>query len=59
MNLSSIEVTGTKIQRGDSLRLISSKPENPNTVTNIAQRIGTIEYEVLTSLRDNIRRRVV
>ncbi|HEX2792419.1 MAG TPA: alanine racemase [Candidatus Paceibacterota bacterium] len=57
MNMTTLDITGAGgVAQGDRVIAISRTPEHPNSVANIAERIGTIPYEVLVHVPPHLRR---
>lgn len=59
MNLSSLEIGNNEVKIGDTVKLISSNPDNPNSIINLAGLMGTISYELLVKIQANIRRYII
>ncbi len=59
MNLSSLEIKNNDVKIGDTVKLISSNPDDPNSVANLAGLMGTISYELLVKIQANIRRFII
>jgi len=59
MNLTCIAVGSLPVNVGDTVEVISSHPQDPNSVEAIAKIQGTIVYEVLVRLQASIRREIV
>ena len=62
MNLTCLEVDikyRDIIKIGDKVEIISCNKESRNSAENLAKEEGTIVYETLSRLRDNIRRKVI
>ncbi|NCD01253.1 alanine racemase [bacterium] len=62
MNLSCLELDVSlkdKVNIGDKVEIISLNKNEYNSVNNLAKEEGTIDYEIITRLRGNIRREVV
>ncbi len=59
MNLSMCSLEEVDVQVGDRIKIISSNPEDLNSVYRIANLNETITYEVLVKLAESIRRVVV
>lgn len=58
MNLTTLDLTGTKATRWSKVEVISSNSEDKNSIDNIAKTCGTIPYVILVKL-DVATRRVV
>lgn len=57
MNMSTLDITDApEVARGDVVIALSRTAEHPNSVANIAARIGTIPYEVLVHVPPHLRR---
>jgi alanine racemase len=52
MDMTILDVTGSKASEGDEVLVFS--PDHP--VTEMAQILGTIPYEVLTSIPSRVKR---
>src|SRR5690606_10073075 len=52
MDMTMVDVTGIPVQEGDEAIVFG--PELP--IENVAQRIGTIPYEILTNTSERVRR---
>src|SRR5690606_9218755 len=52
MDMTMVDVTGIPVQEGDEAIIFG--PEFP--IENVAQRIGTIPYEILTNTSERVRR---
>lgn len=59
MNLSSLEIKNNEVKIGDKVKLISSNPDEPNSVVKLAGLMGTISYELLVKIQANIRRYII
>lgn len=57
MNLTMIDITGIKsVKIGDEVVIIGRQGREQITADDIAEKIGTISYEVLTRLRENLNK---
>ena len=52
------ESLGEEVANGDEVVLIGSQGADQITATEIAQRLGTIAYEILTGISSRVPRRV-
>lgn len=52
MDLSMIDVTGLEVQEGDSVEIFGQNI----SVIDVAERISTIPYEILTSISPRVKR---
>lgn len=52
MDMTMIDITGISAQEGDQVIIFDSE----NTVNDMAKAIGTIPYEILTSISDRVKR---
>lgn len=60
MNISTIDVSGTHgVKIGDEVTVISGDQTDSNSITHIAQTIGTISYEVAVKIDRQLKREVV
>lgn len=59
MNLTIIDTLDTKPKLFDSIEVISSNSEDPNSIVNIAKSSQTIPYVILIHLHPSIRRQIV
>ena len=60
MNITSIDVSSVPHANvGDPVVVISSNPNDPNSVENISKACGTIPYEVLVRIPQHLRRTIV
>jgi len=59
MNLSCLDINHHEAHLGDLVQIVSSNPEDPNSVVNLSALSGTIPYEFLVKIQANIRREVV
>jgi len=58
MNLTCLEIN-RPVRIGDVVKVVSSNPEDQNSIVNISNQIGTIPYEFLAKLQSNIRRKII
>ncbi len=58
MNLTCFDTNNTDVQVGDEIIVISESTADRNSVKNIAEKTGTIPYEVLTRIDKSIRRTI-
>jgi alanine racemase len=59
MNHAMISLEGTSAQIGDRIEIISNHPDDPNSIQNIARDHDLFNYQLLTSLSNDIRRQLV
>jgi alanine racemase len=59
MNLTCLEIGNNEAKIGDAVKLISNNPDEPNSIDNLADLMGTISYEFLVKLQPNIRRYLI
>ena len=59
MNLSCLDLGGCGAQIGNQVQIVSSQPENPNSISNIAALSKVSAYEILVKFQANIRRKIV
>jgi len=59
MNISMYDISSTSLKIGDPIKLISSDPDALQSVDEIALKMNTISYEVITKLSPTIRRRII
>jgi len=59
MNLCCLDINHHEAHLGDLVQIVSSNPEDPNSVVNLSFLSGTIPYEFLAKIQANIRREVV
>lgn len=59
MNLSCIDIADYHVRLGDEIEIISHKATAPNSIYAIAEKSGTIPYEILVRLDSKIRRVVI
>jgi alanine racemase len=57
MNITSVDATGIKI--GDTAIVISNNTADPNSIVSMAQKCGTISYEVAVKIPAHLKRVVV
>ncbi len=59
MNLTCLDI-GKQIARiGESVKIVSANPDDPNSVTNLAELMKVIPYEFLVKIQANIRRVII
>jgi alanine racemase len=56
MNLTCIDVSNYNVSLGDEIQIISAKADTYNSIYNLAEKSGTIPYEVLVRFDPKIRR---
>lgn len=56
MNISSCDVSDLEVNVGDTVTVISNKPEDLNSISNIAKTCETVHYEVLVNIPPHLRR---
>jgi len=57
MDLISVDLTDIPgVAHGDEATLLAADPESPISATALAKRIGTIPYEILTSIGARVER---
>jgi alanine racemase len=59
MNITCINCLDREVEKGDKVQLISENKDMDNSVENMAQKIDTISYEILTNLKSNIKKKIV
>ncbi len=59
MNISMYDISSTSLIISDLIKLISSDPDDLQSVDEIALKMNTISYEVITKLSPTIRRIVI
>lgn len=59
MNLCCFDTGKKKIKIGEKIKVLSEKKRDENSAENIAKKIGTIPYEVLTGTDASMRRTIV
>lgn len=59
MNISCCNAKQFPISIGDSITIISSNKNHPNTIQAFAQKTSTIPYEILVKLNEKIRRKII
>lgn len=59
MNITCCDISGKKIQIGEKIQVLSEKKNAPNSAENIAKKIKTIPYEVLTGVDASMRRTII
>lgn len=59
MNMTSIDVTGREVQRGDPVTVISRNSKDPNSVRSMARLAGTTPYVILAHIPAHLYRTVV
>ncbi|MDP2816316.1 MAG: alanine racemase C-terminal domain-containing protein, partial [Rectinemataceae bacterium] len=59
MNMTSIDVTGAEVKRGDLVTLISTNPRDSNSVVSMARLAGTTPYVILAHIPTHLYRTVV
>ncbi len=56
MDQSMADATGIEVERGDEVTIISNDPASGNTVDEIAEKLGTINYEIVCMMGKRIPR---
>jgi alanine racemase len=57
MNMTSVDVSSLKeVKEGDDIEVISSNPDDKNSIESMAEVCGTIPYEILVGIPEKIRR---
>lgn len=56
MNLSCVDVSNYNVSLGDEIEIVSSQADAHNSIYALAEKSGTIPYEVLVKLDSKIRR---
>lgn len=56
MNLSCVDLENYNVQLGDEVEIISSKSDAHNSIYVLAEKSGTVPYEVLVKLDPKTRR---
>lgn len=56
MNLTCVDMSNYNVSLGDEIEIVSSKPNGYNSMYALAEKSGTIPYEVLVKLDPKIRR---
>lgn len=59
MNLTCLQIGFREAAVGDTVKIVSDKPQDPNSLVNLSALIGTIPYEFLVKFQANIRRIIV
>lgn len=59
MNMSSINFQNENVKIGDDIIVISEKKEDKNSIDNISQETGVLDYELLTSISSSHRRIII
>ncbi len=59
MNITCLDLGENKVEIGDEVKIISKKPEDLNSLANLADLSDTIIYEILTKIQANIRRIII
>lgn len=59
MNLCCLMVGYRDAKVGDIVKIISSRPSDPNSFLNLAKEIEAIPYELMVRLQGNIRREII
>ncbi|MDQ1299931.1 MAG: Alanine racemase [Patescibacteria group bacterium] len=59
MNMTSLDVTGVEVKRGDVVTLISTNPVDSNSVLSMARLAGTTPYVILAHIPTHLYRTVV
>ena len=60
MNITSIDMSSVpSAKSGDKVIIISNNADDPNSITNIAELIDTIPYEILVQIPQHLRRRII
>ena len=59
MNLTCLEIDNHNVKVGDEVKLVSKHPEDPNSVVNLADLMGTISYEFLVKFQSSIRKNII
>lgn len=57
MNATMVDITDTEnISAGDNVTVLSANPQDPNSVLTVADKIGTIPYEILVHISPELKR---
>ncbi len=56
MDQSMVDITGEEAEIGDTVTVISSNDEDPNTVDDFAELLGTINYEIVCMISRRVPR---
>ena len=56
MDQSMVDITGEEAKIGDTMTIISSNDEDPNTVDDLAELLGTINYEIVCMISRRVPR---
>ena len=59
MNITCLDLGENKVEIGDEVKIISKKPDDLNSLANLADLSDTIIYEILTKIQANIRRIII
>jgi alanine racemase len=59
MNISSCNGKTHPISIGDTIIILSSNEQHPNTIRAFAEKTNTIPYEILVKLNEKIRRKII
>jgi alanine racemase len=59
MNISIVDVTGITVKVGDEVVIIGKQNGEEITVDEIAEKIGTINYEVVTRIPTHVERKFI
>ena len=59
MNLCCLDIGQHEVAPGTEVQIISSRPDDPNSIFELAEITGTIPYEILVKLQSGIRRVII
>lgn len=60
MNATIIDITSTEnVSLGDNATVLSANPQAPNSVLTVANKIGTIPYEILVHISPELKRAII
>ncbi len=59
MNHTMIDLSKTKLKKGEIVTLISANKNMPNSIENISKQYGMFSYSLLTSINETIRRVII
>lgn len=59
MNLTCVDLENYNVQLGDEVEIVSSKADAHNSIYTLAEKSGTVPYEMLVKLDPKIRRVVI
>jgi len=59
MNHTMLDITGSTLQPGDEMTVISAKPKDANSIATLSSTFGLFNYSLLTGINENTRRVII